>query len=499
MDICLPLSLFPGRHSLKTLAFCWVLTAAFAFSGCAANHGTSREEQPPLSEKTLLKHWRHVSEKPYASPSVHQGPLTVDQVISEALTASPELEQIRQRIEAASEQIRQADASFYPRLVASERFNTTNNPVYALMNIINQRRLQSDVNFNNPGTQQDFATRIRADLSLFEGGSRYYRQQAAVKFKDSVQAELLAARNQMVARVVEIYYHWVQALGFIGVAQKGLASAEKDVQLAEARYRAEMALPSEIMRLKAHKAEMHGNLVAARTGARRLQAGLERFLVRPIRDEEIPEPSLSLPAPSKQNDPEKPDLLVEQALKSRPELAGVRALIQGARRRIQAERGGILPRLGMGAEYQWNTETFNEMEGSWLVGIEATWSLFEGGLTLSKIREARVRLKEIEAHGEQVALDIALEVHQAALAVQEAAEKIQVADERRKWAEKALVEVRELYRNQMVTVDSLLQAEVASNQADVSYTAALFDGKIAQVLLRQTLGDFADWTEERHG
>ena len=139
------------------------------------------------------------------------------------------------------------------------------------------------------------------------------------------------------------------------------------------------------------------------------------------------------------------------------------------------------------------------MEGSWLLGIEAKWSFFEGGATLSKIREARVRLKEIEARGEQLALDIALEVHQATLAVEEAAEKIQVAHERRKWAEKALVEVRNLYQNQMATVDSLLQSEVAFNRADVSYTAALFDGKIAQVLLRQTLGDFANWTEERHG
>ena len=43
----------------------------------------------------------------------------------------------------------------------------------------------------------------------------------------------------------------------------------------------------------------------------------------------------------------------------------------------------------------------------------------------------------------------------------------------------------------MATVDTLLQSEVAFNQADVSYTAALYEGKIAQVLLRQTLGDFA--------
>ena len=469
----------------------------FALTGCAGP-GKSSRAQPALSEKKLLKQWRHVSKEPPAVPSAG-GVLTVDGVISEALRASPELEQIRQRIAAAGEQIRQADASFYPRLVASERFNSTNNPVYALMNIINQRRLKADVNFNDPGSQQDFATRIRADWSLFEGGSRYYHRQAAAGFKESLESELMAARNRMVAKVVETYYHWLQTMGFIGVAEKAYASADMDVQLAEARLKAEMALPSEVMRLKAHRAEMHGNLVTAETGARRLQAALERFLARPIHKGEIPDPAVHPPDPASEESPEKSDALVAQALSARPELASVRALIEAAGKRIQAERGGMLPRLGMGAEYQWDTETFSRMQGSWLVGIEASWSLFEGGATLSKIREARVRLKEIEARGEQMALDIALEVHQAALAVRETAEKIRVAAERRKWAEKALQNVRRRYQNQMATVDTLLQSEVAFNQADVSYTAALYEGKIAQVLLRQTLGDFADWNEEEHG
>jgi len=468
----------------------------FAFSGCTSRHAISRESTPPLPEKNLLKQWRHLSQSPY---SASKGPLTVDRVIGEALSVSPELEQIRQRIAAADEQIRQADASFYPRLVASERFNSTNNPVYALMNIINQRRLKPNVNFNDPGTQQDFATRIRADWSLFEGGSRYYRRQAAVGFKESLKGDLMSARNQMVAKVVETYYHWLQAMGFIGVAEKAYASADTDVRLAEARLKAEMALPSEVMRLKAHRAEMHGNLVTAKTGARRLQAALERFLARPIHKKEIPDPAVHSPDPPPREGSGKTDALVERALSERPELASIRALIEAAGKRIQAARGGLLPQIGVGAEYQWNTETFSEMEGSWLVGIGATWSLFEGGATLSKIREARVRLKEIEAKGEQMALDIALEVHQATLAVKETAEKIRVAAERRKWAEMALHDVRRRYQNQMATVDTLLQSEVAFNQADVSYTAALYEGKIAQVLLRQTLGDFADWKEDEYG
>ena len=241
MILCFPSYFFSGHGFLRFRVLCWGLMMTFALTGCAGP-GKSSRAQPALSEKKLLKQWRHVSKEPPAVPSAG-GVLTVDDVISEALRASPELEQIRQRIAAAGEQIRQADASFYPRLVASERFNSTNNPVYALMNIINQRRLKADVNFNDPGSQQDFATRIRADWTLFEGGSRYYHRQAAAGFKESLEAELMAARNRMVAKVVETYYHWLQTMGFIGVAEKAYASADMDVQLAEARFKAEMALP----------------------------------------------------------------------------------------------------------------------------------------------------------------------------------------------------------------------------------------------------------------
>jgi outer membrane protein TolC len=127
-----------------------------------------------------------------------------------------------------------------------------------------------------------------------------------------------------------------------------------------------------------------------------------------------------------------------------------------------------------------------------MVAVQVTWPLFEGGVTYSKIREARARLKELEARGEQLALDIALEVTHAVLAVEEATEKIHVADERRIWAQKALEEIRYLYRSEAATVDTLLQTELAWNEAEVSYAGAVFEGKIAQALLKRSLGDFAD-------
>ena len=489
---------FQAKGRIVGLTLPLLLAAGIALQGCAGNDRPAVSEKPPLPTELLLKR----REEPPVSPAaLRTGTLTVDRAIEEALRASPELEQIQQRIGAAAEQVKQAEAAFYPRLVLSEDFNITNNPVYALMDVINQKRFSPQINFNDPGQKQNAASRIQGEWVLFQGGSRWYDRKAAMGQKDSIQAELRAARNHLVAKVSETYYRWLSGLGFIGVAERALEAARTDEQLGEARIRNQMALPSEMLRLKVRTSEAHEHLVTARTGARKFQAGLERLLARTILPEEIPDPARVFSgSPPSVNAPEKTELLVKKALDNRPEMAAARALIQSARDRVTSARGGLLPKVGANVWHQWDSEDLGKSAESWMFGLQASWPIFEGGATLSRIREARNRMKEMEARGEQVALDIALEVNQAALALQEAVEKLNVAEERKQWAREALDEVRNQYRNQVVGVDSLLQAEVAWNGAEVSYTAALFDVQISRALLDRSLGDFAEGilTEAHH-
>jgi hypothetical protein len=46
--------------------------------------------------------------------------------------------------------------SFNPRVIFTEGFNVTDNPVMVLMNIITQRQLTAETDFNNPGQKQNF-------------------------------------------------------------------------------------------------------------------------------------------------------------------------------------------------------------------------------------------------------------------------------------------------------------------------------------------------------
>ena len=191
--------------------------------------------------------------------------------------------------------------------------------------------------------------------------------------------------------------------------------------------------------------------------------------------------------------------MIDRALERRPELSAVSAMIAAALNRVKSAKGVLWPKLAAQSWYQRDSEDLGGGGGtSWMVAVQATWPLFQGGLTLAKIGQAQANLEELQARGEQVALDIALEVHQAVLGIEDAAQKIRVAADRKRYARDALEETRNLYQNEVIQVDALLQATVAWNRAEVAYTAAIFEGKISQTVLRQTLGEFANWMELHH-
>lgn len=479
-----------GCNRQKGFLFVWATILLGAFGGCSPYAGSLGQGEKALDAVRVIQRWEASA---LEAPS---GPLTLERAVKEALLANPELRQIEERLSAAAEQVRQAEAAFYPRLVFAEEFSITDNPVFAFMQYLHQRRLSFAMDFNDPGVHQNVSSKIQGEWSLFEGGARLYQRRAALGQRDAVASELLAARNRLVASVTEAYFRWLQSLVFLDVARKAVDSARLDQELGEARVRAQVALGSELLRLKSRTAEAEGNRVAAHAGARRLQAALERLMARPIKKEEIPDAKvLAEEAPPPKPEQGEAKELLEKALLQRPEIQAARSMIRAARERVKAARAELLPKVGARAWYSWDSEELRGGAESWMASFQATWPLFQGGVTLSRIREAASRLREMEARGEQVALDVALEVHQAAIGVEEAASRLEVAAHRRELARKALEEVRSQYAGEVVTVDALLHAELEWNRAEVSYAAALFDQRIAQAALRQALGELARWTE----
>ncbi len=417
------------------------------------------------------------------------GPLTVDRAIAEALAASPQLAQMESRLAAAVEQVKLAEAGFYPRLVLSNDYTRTDNPVYAMMAIINQRGLTPGINFNDPGAQSNFSTQLQAQWSVFDGGQTYYGRQAAAQQAKGAEASLAAERNQLVSTVAQVYYQWLQATTFIMVAEQALHSARTNEQLAEARVAAQVSLESDLLRLKAARAEAEGQLLSSQGSASRLQAALERLLVRHIVAEEAPALDLNPGEPSVSTTDA--NVLVATALAQRPEIEAAAAMIEASADQVKAARAGTLPSVIVHGNIEWDREDLSGAKNSWLAGVSVPWPLFEGGATQARLRQARANLAEMRARGEQVALDIALDVHQAAVAAREAQQRVGIARQQLDFARQSHLDVRTQFQNQTATIEGLLQSEVAWQRAEAGYAAAAYEAKVAQAVLRRALGEFA--------
>jgi outer membrane protein len=478
-----------------------IVSVIFAgiLAGCDSSEIVSSADPAVTLRTAVLQKLQAPTAKSAADPNSAPAAathLTVERAVEEALTASPELDQIAARMQAADELVRQAESNFYPRLVLSEDYSTTDNPVYGMMDIINQRRLTPNTNFNFPGTQQNWSSQIQGQWMLFDAGTRLHTRNAAEQNRQATGSQLAAARNQMVAAVIQTYYQWMQAMSFIEVAQRAMDSARTDEKMAQARLDAQVALKSELYQLQTASAEAEGKLVSARISAARLQAAMERLLARRIGESETPQVQTAPEESDLKALDLNPDKLVEQSLARRPEVAAAAAMIRAADERVQAARGDQIPKVSAHAWYAIDSEQMDASEDSWMAGIAATWPLFEGGASSSRIRQAQADLRDMKQRGRQVALDIALEVQQSGLAVQEAAEKIRIAMRQRQFARQGLEEIRKQYENQTATVDALLHAEVAQNRAEVGYASALFEGRIAQAQLRRALGQFANGMEK---
>jgi outer membrane protein TolC len=143
-------------------------------------------------------------------------------------------------------------------------------------------------------------------------------------------------------------------------------------------------------------------------------------------------------------------------------------------------------------QLEWDREDLSGGDTAWLAGVSVPWSLFEGGASTAKLRQAKANLRDMQAAGRQVALDIALEVHQAALVARQAHEQVAIAQRQLDFARQSHQDVRSQYQNQQVTVEALLQSEVAWQKAEAGFAAAAYEARVAQALLSRALGEFAD-------
>lgn len=414
--------------------------------------------------------------------------LTLSEAIDLAFAQNPDLKAAEARIGQAEAKVAEVASGFYPKLTTRVGYDYSNNPALAFSYIVAQRRFNtSDFNnINSPGFVSNFRPEVIGTINLYRGGQDDYLKQAAELGVKATELEHAALRNRLAAAVTAAYYAVVSAPKQFDVAEKSVKTIQKEVVTTREKVAEGTALRGDVLSLevrqqssKESELQAKNNITLSKSALKALLGEQQKELPE-VKDADLPTPSLT----------KKFDDVLEEAYSHRPEMEAANHMLQMRQHELDAAKGGMLPRVNAYASYGSNSRTLDPgtYQGNASVGINAEFDLYAGGATSAQISGAERRMVEAQALEEKIRLEVENEVRKAHSTLEQAIERLLVADAAASAADEALRLVSEQYHGGTATVTRYLEAETDRAHAAMRQLVARFETQVAEAQLLEAQG-----------
>jgi outer membrane protein TolC len=204
-----------------------------------------------------------------------------------------------------------------------------------------------------------------------------------------------------------------------------------------------------------------------------------------------PSPREAAPLPENLTD------LQRIAQEKRPDLKRLTLAARVAQQEYTKARLNYLPRVRLVAEYDVDQRRlFGASADSYTVMALMNFNLFNGLADLARVRESRAQEAQARDLKQELEDRIRHQVTEAILSLKTAQARLKVARTAVAQARESLRLVRLRYETGLTILVDLLSTEDASENAELSQVAALFDTHLAQAGLELALGTISGPAEE---
>ena len=311
---------------------------------------------------------------------------------------------------------------------------------------------------------------------------------AASLFSRIANLDVQRTRNDVVLQVKQAFYDVLRAQELVRVAEESLRNAEVRRKLAQAAVDAGVSPKLDVMRAEAAVAAAQQAVITARNALQLAKSAFNNVLGR-----RVDEPVELLPVDEQV--PESADFnqYLQEALAKRPEMVQANLGISLAEKQITAAKRDQLPTVVVRGQWDFNlkTSTFQPRESSFTTIAAVQFKIWDSGQTQGRVEQARADVDKAKITIENVREGIALEVRNAYLGLQEAREKVAVAEKGLQAATESLRVARLRYEAGVSNQLELSDAELAYTQAEQNLVNARYDLRVAWARLEKAMGRYA--------
>jgi len=355
------------------------------------------------------------------------------------------------------------------------------------------QRNKGSISTSYPPETSEWEIQLKATQALFAGGGIRSSILGAKLVRDAALADLQSTINAALLDVRTRFYNVLLAREKVQVQEENVKLFERELQDAQNQFKAGSVSNFEVLRAEVSLANAQPDLITARNDYRIAVEQLRQSLGVPAGPRGtptlFPEVTGSLDVTQESYDLES---ALTSAHEHRPELTSLSRRQESGEQSVVSAKSNYYPNLAAFGEYEWVgiglSQGSNFNANGWLVGLQSSWSIFDGRATAGRVRQARslVEQARLSYSSEELAIDV--EVRQALSSLDEAAELVAASKKTVGQADEALRLANARYHAGTATQLDVLTSQVALTQARTNELQANYTYLVASAAMRKAVG-----------
>lgn len=332
---------------------------------------------------------------------------------------------------------------------------------------------------------------INLNYTLFDGLGRLYNYK---RLKEEYQLSELEARETIETTMLQLFsiYYTVAQLSENTDALTETLVISKD-RLTRAGYQFDYGQSTKLGVLNA-EVDINNdsiNLINAKQQLRNTKRDLNVVLGNQISEDYDVDTQLSfLLALNKEE-------LLEKTKANNVSLLQAERNINISQFDIKTNKAQFLPTIGLVGSYGWNESstdnplsfTIQSTTSGVSGGLNLTWNLFDGGGTLTRVKNAKIVLENQKLQKEQVVIDVERNFNNAWDDYQNKLVIFEVQEDNIETAQNNFDRTQEKFKIGQVTSIEFRQAQLNLLNAELSRNQAKYDAKVAELTVLQLSGE----------
>lgn len=330
-----------------------------------------------------------------------------------------------------------------------------------------------------------FGNSFSVSIPLYTGG-RVENEIANAKLgKVNAQEEMLRVEQATKLSAVEGYFGLLAYEELQDVYHESVSNLEGHVKNVTAQYNVGTVAKLDVLTSDVSLANAKTTAVTADTNVAVAEANLNNILGLPLQTKLVLS-NHRLPFDSYDISLQE---AMDYAMKYRPEVLQAALAVQEAERNIEIAKAGNRPTVSVGAGRGYSDTTFPGWdEHNWSITGGVSWSLWDGGATNAKIKEAQLTLLSQREAEQKQREAVQLEVKQTYLNLRSAAQRVLATQTSINQAEESFKIARVRYQAGVGINLDVLDAQLALNEAQTNHIQALYDYNVGIATLEQAMG-----------